>query len=59
MSATPDRINTWQMVEPGKLARTAVDVPELKSGEVLESGGYTFEALEKHGCTLSRKGSGR
>lgn len=35
MSTTPDRINTWQMVEPGKLARTTVDVPELKSGEVL------------------------
>jgi len=35
MSGMPDKIKTWQMVEPGKLARTTIDVPELKSGEVL------------------------
>ncbi len=31
----PYSIDTWQMTEPGKLARTALDVPELKPGEVL------------------------
>ncbi len=35
MAKIPDKIETWQMVEPGKLARTSVDVPELKPGEVL------------------------
>lgn len=31
----PTKIDTWQMVEPGKLERTTIDVPELKPGEVL------------------------
>jgi len=31
----PDRIETWQMVEPGKLSRASLEVPEMKSGEVL------------------------
>ena len=31
----PDKIETWQMVEPGKLARASIDVPEIKPGEVL------------------------
>jgi len=35
MAKIPDKIKTWQMVEPGKLARTELDVPELKPGEVL------------------------
>jgi 6-hydroxycyclohex-1-ene-1-carbonyl-CoA dehydrogenase len=35
MVKIPDRIETWQMVEPGKLARMTVDVPELNPGEVL------------------------
>ncbi|MFC1864555.1 6-hydroxycyclohex-1-ene-1-carbonyl-CoA dehydrogenase [Chloroflexota bacterium] len=35
MAKRPDRIETWQMVEPGKLARVSLDVPEIKPGEVL------------------------
>jgi 6-hydroxycyclohex-1-ene-1-carbonyl-CoA dehydrogenase len=35
MAKIPDKIETWQMVEPGKLARASVDVPEIKPGEVL------------------------
>jgi 6-hydroxycyclohex-1-ene-1-carbonyl-CoA dehydrogenase len=35
MAKVPDRIQTWQMVEPGKLERTSLDVPELQSGEAL------------------------
>ena len=31
----PTKIETWQMVEPGKLVWASLDVPELKSGEVL------------------------
>jgi 6-hydroxycyclohex-1-ene-1-carbonyl-CoA dehydrogenase len=31
----PKKIETWQMVEPGKLARASIDVPELQPGEVL------------------------
>lgn len=31
----PDKIQAWQMVEPGKLARVSMDVPELQPGEVL------------------------
>ena len=31
----PEKIQTWQMVEPGKLERTSIDVPELQPGEVL------------------------
>jgi 6-hydroxycyclohex-1-ene-1-carbonyl-CoA dehydrogenase len=35
MAKIPDKIQTWQMVEGGKLAKTSIDVPELKDGEVL------------------------
>ena len=35
MAKIPDKIETWQMAEPGKLARTSVPVPALKPGEVL------------------------
>ena len=47
MAEVPDKIQTWQMVQPtsknketgevtpGKLERTAIPVPELKSGDVL------------------------
>ena len=35
MAKMPDKIETWQMVEPGKLARVSIDVPEIKPGEVL------------------------
>ncbi len=47
MADIPDKIQTWQMVKPftkdketgavvpGKIEKTEVDVPELKSGEVL------------------------
>jgi 6-hydroxycyclohex-1-ene-1-carbonyl-CoA dehydrogenase len=31
----PNKIETWQMVEPGKLARVSLDVPELQAGEAL------------------------
>lgn len=33
--AVPTKINTWQMVEPGKLEKTTIDVPEIKPGEAL------------------------
>ncbi len=33
--SVPSKIETWQMVEPKKLVRTSIDVPELKPGEVL------------------------
>ena len=41
MSGIPDKIDTWQMVEagsggnPGKLARTTIDVPELGPDDAL------------------------
>jgi 6-hydroxycyclohex-1-ene-1-carbonyl-CoA dehydrogenase len=35
MAKIPNKIETWQMVEPGKLARASIDVPEIKPGEVL------------------------
>lgn len=35
MVKVPSKIETWQMVAPGKMERAAVDVPELKPGEVL------------------------
>jgi 6-hydroxycyclohex-1-ene-1-carbonyl-CoA dehydrogenase len=35
MAKIPDKIETWQMVEPGKLARASIDMPEIKPGEVL------------------------
>jgi len=31
----PDKIETWQMTEPGKLAIASLPMPEIKSGEVL------------------------
>ena len=35
MSNIPAKIETWQMVEPGKLERASLDVPEIQAGEVL------------------------
>ena len=35
MAEIPQKIETWQMVEPGKLSRASLDVPEIKQGEVL------------------------
>ncbi len=35
MAKVPDNIQAWQMVEPGKLAKATLPVPELKPGEVL------------------------
>jgi 6-hydroxycyclohex-1-ene-1-carbonyl-CoA dehydrogenase len=35
MANIPTKIETWQMVEPGKLNRTSIPVPELKPGEAL------------------------
>ncbi len=35
MANIPATIETFQMVEPGKLARASLDVPEIKPGEVL------------------------
>ena len=35
MAKIPSKIETWQMVEPGKLAKVSIDVPEIKPGEVL------------------------
>jgi len=35
MAKIPNKIETWQMVEPGKLERKSIDVPKLKPGEVL------------------------
>lgn len=35
MAKIPPKIETWQMVEPGKLARVSIDVPQMKPGEVL------------------------
>ena len=35
MANIPDKIETWQMTEPGTLARVSLDMPELQEGEVL------------------------
>jgi len=35
MAKVPDKIETWQMVEPGKLERKSIDAPKLKPGEVM------------------------
>jgi 6-hydroxycyclohex-1-ene-1-carbonyl-CoA dehydrogenase len=35
MAKLPNKIETWQMTEPGKLTKVSLDVPELKTGEVL------------------------
>ncbi|HAG11296.1 MAG TPA: 6-hydroxycyclohex-1-ene-1-carbonyl-CoA dehydrogenase [Desulfotomaculum sp.] len=31
----PSKIDTWQMIEPGKLLKTSIDVPELQPDEAL------------------------
>src|SRR4030042_4176277 len=35
MANIPDKIETWQMTEAGKLARVSLDMPEIKAGEVV------------------------
>jgi len=35
MAKVPSKIETWQMVEPGKLERKSIDAPKLKDGEVM------------------------
>ncbi|UCD08564.1 MAG: 6-hydroxycyclohex-1-ene-1-carbonyl-CoA dehydrogenase [Dehalococcoidales bacterium] len=35
MANIPDKIETWQMTEPGKLDRVSLDMPEIQEGEVL------------------------
>lgn len=35
MAKIPDKIETWQMVALGQLARASIDMPEVKPGEVL------------------------
>lgn len=35
MANIPDKIQTWQMQEPGKLAKVSIDMPEVQPGEVL------------------------
>jgi 6-hydroxycyclohex-1-ene-1-carbonyl-CoA dehydrogenase len=35
MANIPEKIQTWQMVEPGKLVKTSIDVPALNPGDVL------------------------
>jgi len=35
MAGIPDKIVAWQMIEPGKLEKRELPVPELKPGEVL------------------------
>ena len=68
----PDRIETWQMVEPGKLSRASLEVPEMKSGEVLveiagcgvchTDLGYLYEGVPtvtKPPLTLGHEISGR
>ncbi len=35
MANIPSKIETWQMTEPGKLARVSLPMPELKPGEAL------------------------
>jgi 6-hydroxycyclohex-1-ene-1-carbonyl-CoA dehydrogenase len=72
MAKMTNRIETWQMVEPGKLARVSLDVPEIKPGEVLVeiSGcgvchtdlGYFYEGVPtvtKPPLTLGHEISGR
>ncbi len=33
--SVPEKIQTWQMKEPGKLEKTSIEIPELQPGEVL------------------------
>ncbi len=35
MAKVPSKIETWQMTEPGKLARASLDMPKTKPGEVV------------------------
>jgi 6-hydroxycyclohex-1-ene-1-carbonyl-CoA dehydrogenase len=35
MAKVPEKIQAWQMIEPGKLEKISFNVPELKPGEVL------------------------
>jgi NADPH:quinone reductase-like Zn-dependent oxidoreductase len=35
MITIPNKIETWQMVAPGKMVRATIEVPKLKPGEVL------------------------
>jgi 6-hydroxycyclohex-1-ene-1-carbonyl-CoA dehydrogenase len=35
MANIPNKIETWQMTEPGKLVRTSLSMPEIKAGEAL------------------------
>ncbi|MGE5551568.1 MAG: 6-hydroxycyclohex-1-ene-1-carbonyl-CoA dehydrogenase [Bacteroidota bacterium] len=35
MAKAPSKIETWQMVAPGEMARVTIDAPELGPGEVL------------------------
>ena len=35
MANVPDKIQTWQMTEPGKLSKISIDMPELQPGEVV------------------------
>ena len=35
MAKVPSKIETWQMVEPGKLERKSIDAPKLQPGEVM------------------------
>jgi len=68
----PEKIECWQMVEPGKLARASLDVPALKPGEVLvevaacgvchTDVGYFYEGVPtvtKPPLTLGHEISGR
>ncbi|MBN2333282.1 MAG: 6-hydroxycyclohex-1-ene-1-carbonyl-CoA dehydrogenase [Deltaproteobacteria bacterium] len=34
MSEIPAKIQTWQMVKPGEMVRTEIDMPAIKAGEV-------------------------
>lgn len=68
----PEKIECWQMVEPGRLARASLDVPALKPGEVLvevaacgvchTDVGYFYEGVPtvtKPPLTLGHEISGR
>jgi 6-hydroxycyclohex-1-ene-1-carbonyl-CoA dehydrogenase len=35
MANVPDKIQTWQMTEPGKLEKKSIDMPEVQPGEVV------------------------
>ena len=54
MAKIPDKIETWQMVEPGKLTRVSIDVPQLKSGEVLVEIAGCGVILSRHELATDR-----